>query len=94
MTSPEPEGLLKELEEHAPSREHGEQYARDMEWLTSHRDELLEQYPEQWVAVYKEEVVAAHPRLDGMMLDLQARGLAGLNIASELITSHRVSMLL
>ncbi len=36
-----------------------EQYLRDSEWLAAHLSELTAQYPDSWVAVLNEQVVAA-----------------------------------
>ena len=77
-----------------PRVEDREQYDRDRRWLSSHRKELLKKYAEQWVAVYKEDVVAFHPRLDGLVDELQRHNLAHRNVAADRITSRRVNMLL
>ena len=34
-------------------------YFEDEKWLREHRNELAEQYPDQWVAVFHQRVVAA-----------------------------------
>ena len=95
MTSPQmdPE-LLEEVKSHSPSKELGDQYARDKDWITTHRDELLREHPENWVAVYKGKIVAVHPNLRDMVGILREEGLEGLDVAAEFITSHRVNMLL
>ncbi len=36
-------------------------FHRDVEYGQAHYDELLEKYPEQWVAIYGEAVVGAGP---------------------------------
>ena len=94
MTTPQVDDLLEELKKYAPSKELGEQYARDKEWLSVHRDELLKEYPENWVAVHREEVVAAHPNLKDMVDVLREKDLAGRGIAADFITSRRVNMIL
>ncbi len=56
-----------------------EQYAelqrfhRDTEYLESHWDELLETYPEQWVAIFNREVVAVAPDFDQLLADLKRK---------------------
>lgn len=34
------------------------QHIRDREWVSEHIQELVEKYPNQWIAVYKGEVCA------------------------------------
>jgi hypothetical protein len=36
-----------------------EQFTSDAEYFQRHREELLAQYPERWVAVYRHQVVGA-----------------------------------
>ena len=95
MASPQmdPE-LLEEVKNHSPSREVGEQYASDKEWITANRDALLKKHPENWVAVYKGEVVAVHPNLRDIVEILREKKLGGLDVAAEFITAHRMNMLL
>ena len=38
-----------------------DQFQRDIEYSETHREELLNQYPEQWVAVLKGKVVGHTP---------------------------------
>lgn len=94
MTGPQVDRLIEEIKKHSLSKELGEQYARDKEWLSAHRDELLKEYPEHWVAVHREEVVAAHPNLKDMVDVLQQKDLAGRGVAADFITSRRVKMIL
>ena len=94
MTGPQVDGLLEELKKHSPSKELGERYARDKEWLGAHRDELLKEHPEHWVAVYREIVVAAHPNLRDMINIVRENGLEGRHVAAEFITSRSVNMIL
>lgn len=36
-----------------------ERYERDAEYFEEHREELLQRYPERWVAIYNQRVVGA-----------------------------------
>ncbi len=36
-----------------------QQYFKDRRWMMEHHQELVEQFPDQWVAVFKAKVVAA-----------------------------------
>ncbi len=44
-----------------------EQRRCDREWFEDHRDELIAQYPEQWLAIYKEEVALHNPSLEKLI---------------------------
>lgn len=39
------------------------QHIRDREWVSEHIQELVEKYPNQWIAVYKGEVLAYDQKL-------------------------------
>ncbi|MBI2323141.1 MAG: hypothetical protein HYU88_13860 [Chloroflexi bacterium] len=47
---------------------------RDTAYLQQHREKLLELYPEQWVAIFDEQVVGVAPEFDHLLDSLQARG--------------------
>ena len=50
------------------------QYRKDSKWFRENYTELKEQYADNWVGVYKQEVVGASP--DGMTIldELEAEG--------------------
>jgi hypothetical protein len=49
-----------------------ERFRKDGEYLEEHRKELLEQYPEQWVAIFNGEVVAAAEDHEELLDQLEA----------------------
>lgn len=49
--------------------------ARDRQFLDDHRQEFLEKYPDQWVAVHLEEVVAVAATHKELMTRLDALGI-------------------
>lgn len=51
------------------------QFEREMVYYETHWEELLGQYPEQWVAIHQERVVGAAPGLDNLLTALQERGI-------------------
>lgn len=51
-----------------------ERFKRDTAYYEQHREELLEQYPEQWVAIFNQQVVGAAPEYEQLLDHLQARG--------------------
>ena len=48
-------------------------FHRDTQYYEGHYAELLERYPEQWVAIYHERVVGAAPDFDELLDDLQTK---------------------
>jgi hypothetical protein len=56
--------------------QHGvERFTRDGLYLDQHRQELLERYPDQWVAVYNQEVVGAAKDPKQLVRQLKRRGI-------------------
>ncbi len=47
---------------------------RNRLFYEAHREELLRQYPEQWVAIFEERVVGVNEEFDRLLEDLRARG--------------------
>ncbi len=50
-------------------------FKRDTKYYQDHQEELLEQYPEQWVGIFNEQVVGTAPDFDQLLDDLQAKGI-------------------
>lgn len=50
-----------------------QRFHQDGEYYEAHRDELLHQYPEQWVAVFQQQVVGANPDYERLLDDLKAK---------------------
>ena len=52
-----------------------DQFQRDIEYSETHREELLNQYPEQWVAVLKRKVVGHASDVYELLDELRERGI-------------------
>ena len=52
------------------------EYRRDVEYLAEHKAELTDSYPDEWVAVYEEAIVAHSKRTKDLMRQLKAKGVA------------------
>lgn len=50
-------------------------FKKDTAYLDTHYEELLEKYPEQWVAIYNQQVVGAAPDFDELLTELQEVGI-------------------
>ncbi|NUO80893.1 hypothetical protein HUU05_12510 [candidate division KSB1 bacterium] len=55
-------------------------YWQDSEWARQNIQTLTEKYPDEWVAVFGQQVIAHHADLDQVMSATQAKGLASLVI--------------
>jgi len=51
-----------------------EEFRQDAQWFSDHDAELRTQYPDQWVAVYNQEVVGASSDAYALLDDLEAKG--------------------
>jgi hypothetical protein len=52
-----------------------EKFQREIEYAEAHREELLNQYPEQWVAILDQQVVGVKPDIYQLTEDLNAKGI-------------------
>ena len=51
-----------------------ESFKRHTQYYETHREGLLNQYPEQWVSIFDEEVVGASPDFEQLLTDLEGKG--------------------
>ena len=51
-----------------------QRFKKDTAYYEAHHDELLEKYPEQWVAIYNQKVVGASPDYEQLLTDLEGKG--------------------
>ena len=51
------------------------QFHRDSQYYAAHWEELLAQYPEQWVAIYNEQVVGTSTNFKQLLIDLKEAGI-------------------
>ena len=63
-------------------------YDEDWDFLEAHYDELLEKYPEQWVAVVDKRLVGADPDLLTLLTRLKPMGLPKNRIVTEKVTAE------
>jgi Family of unknown function (DUF5678) len=52
-----------------------QRFKRDTQYYEAHREELLTQYPEQWVAVFNQQVVGAAPDFEQLLAMLEQSGI-------------------
>jgi hypothetical protein len=52
-----------------------ERHRADADYFDAHRAELLQRYPEHWVAVYNQEVVGAAKDVKRLVRQLERKGI-------------------
>lgn len=49
-------------------------FQKDLDYYHAHYCELLERYPDEYVAVYDQEIVGANAQIEELVKDLRERG--------------------
>ena len=65
-----------------------QRFQRDIDYYEAHRGELLDRYPEQWVAIFNEQVVDAAPTMEQVLIGLRAKGVPPGQGLVEHLTRH------
>ena len=52
-----------------------QRFKKDTAYYEAHHDELLEKYPDQWVAIFNQQVVGASPDYEQLLADVEEKGL-------------------
>ena len=68
------DALAAEQDDPAARARQWEEGRRSREFMAAHYRELFRQYPDQWVGVYREEVVAVAPTLPELLEKGEAKG--------------------
>lgn len=63
-----------------------ERFRRDGQYFEEHWDELLERYPERWVAVYHRHVVGAAKDIRRLVRQLERKGIPPGFVAHRYVT--------
>ena len=63
-------------------------FRRDVDYYEAHYDELLAQYPEEWVAIYDESVVGTAPQIEDLLTALTRRGVPPEQALVRHVTRH------
>ena len=62
-------------------------FHRDVDYYQAHQEELLKQYPGQWVAIFNEQVVGADPDYDRVLDQVQAKRISVGRVFIERLTT-------
>ena len=71
-----------------------ERFGRDVEYFDQHRQELLQQYPDQWVAVYHQQVVGAAKDPKRLVKQLERKGIPPGRVFHEYVTDKEEFLVL
>ncbi len=63
-------------------------FRRDVDYYEAHHDTLLEQHPEEWVAIYNETVVGAAPHIEDLLTALARQGVPPEQALVRYVTRH------
>lgn len=65
-----------------------QRFKKDTAYYEAHHDELLEKYPEQWVAIYNQQVVGASPHYERLLDEVETRGYSVGHVLVHYLTRH------
>ncbi len=51
-----------------------QRFQRDIDYYEGHREELLDRYPEQWVAIFNEQVAGTDYDAERLLAQLEEQG--------------------
>ena len=74
----------------AEQRRRDAEHHQDTLWFNQHNWELMQQYPEQWIAVHRQQVVGAAPELCDLMAQLKEKGIDHEVIFFEQMTKDEI----
>ena len=67
---------------------------RDMKYYAARRAELLRQYPNLWVAIHSQRVVAAAPEIEQLFAELRSHGVAAEEALIQRLTDEEEVLIL
>jgi len=85
---------LKSIAAQSKLRETATVFEQSYSYVDSNREKLLKQYPNQWIAVFKDQVIAADEDLRNLVNTLRRSGTQLEQVAVELLTSEQNPILL
>jgi len=85
---------LKTITEQSKLAESVAVFEQSRSYIDSNRDKLLKQYPNRWIAVHKEKVLATDKDLQNLVGIIRKSGVRLEHVAVELLTSEKTPILL
>jgi hypothetical protein len=71
-----------------------EQFRSDAQYFEEHREELLQQYPERWVAIYNQQVVGAAKDAKQLKRQLDRKGIKAGSVFRQYLTTKEELLIL
>lgn len=71
-----------------------EHFNRDLDYFANRHEELLRQYPERWVAIYRGQVVDTADDINRLTRRLREKGLDPGHVFCEYLTQHHRELIL
>lgn len=71
-----------------------EQFNKEIAYFRAHRDQLLKQHPEQWVAILDQIVVASDSEPERLIAVLRQRGIPTERVLIEHLTQSEDTLIL
>ena len=78
----------------AKNRAAYERMQRDLEFLSAFRDRLVAKYDEQWVAIFKEAVVAHSHDVEELMAQLRKESISPDQVVVDYLTREQRALIL
>ena len=85
---------LKTIAEQSKLTESAAVFEQSRSYIDSNREKLLKQYPNRWIAVHKEKVLASDKDLRNLIATIRKTGTHLEQVAVELLTSEKTPILL
>lgn len=92
-----PEDFVKELENTVRQgglRESIAAFERGKSFVDSNREEFLRRYPDCWIAVYQEQIIATDKNLKNLIETIRKRGIQTQDVVVDLVTTKKQPILL
>lgn len=61
-------------------------FHRDVRYYEAHQEELRERFPEEWVAIFNEQLVGANPDLEKLLDQLETNGVPAGRVYTHWVT--------
>lgn len=71
-----------------------EHFKRDTAYYCEHWEELVEKYPEQWVAIFNERVAGSAPDLRELLEEIRIKGIPPGQALVEYVTREDYDLIL
>ena len=85
---------LKTITEQSNLAELATVFEQSQSYIDSNREKLLKQYPNHWIAVNKEKVLATDKDLQNLVIVIRKSGVRLEHVAVELLTNEKTPILL